>query len=207
MKARSPLILKLLLPQLTWKIRTDKKEIYVTFDDGPHPEITPRVMDILEAYDARGTFFCVGQNVERYPDVYRAILERGHKTGNHTYNHLNGWKVSRSAYFDNILKCASLVDSHLFRPPYGRIGMKHIPYLKMNYRIVMWSVLSMDYDQRVTPEKCRENVLKYTKKGSIVVFHDSEKASRNLLFALPAFLEHFKSEGYLFPPLSSEKIR
>ncbi|MEJ2596119.1 MAG: polysaccharide deacetylase family protein, partial [bacterium] len=151
-------------------------------------------------------FFCVGENVERYPETYKEILQRKHKTGNHTFNHLNAWKVSREAYFENVDKCAQYVDSDFFRPPYGRIGLKHIPYLKKNYHIVMWSVLSMDYDPHVPPEKCLENCLKYMKAGSILIFHDSLKASAKMLYALPRFIEHFKSKGYTFPPLPSRPI-
>ena len=198
--------MKLLLPQLTWEIKTGKKEVFITFDDGPHPSITPAVMDILEDYKARATFFCVGQNVERYPEIYGQILKRGHKTGNHTFNHMNGWKVSREAYFANVDKCAEIVDSHLFRPPYGRIGLYHIPRLKMNYRIIMWSVLSRDFDSRVSPGQCLENSIKYTRPGSIIIFHDSEKSSKNMLYALPRFLEHLKSKGYSFPALTSDRI-
>jgi peptidoglycan/xylan/chitin deacetylase (PgdA/CDA1 family) len=206
MKASAPYFLKLILPQLIWQIKTEKKEIYLTFDDGPHPEITKKVMDILDEYGAKATFFCVGHNVEKFPETYSEILNRGHKTGNHTYNHLNGWKVKRKEYFENIEKCAILVDSHLYRPPYGRISLKHIPYLKMNFRIIMWSVLSMDYDNNISPEKCLRNSVNHAREGSIIVFHDSEKSSRNMFYALPRFLEHFKSKGYSFPVLTSESI-
>lgn len=206
MKARTPYFLKLFLPQLTWRVKTKRKEIYITFDDGPHPDITTKVMDILDEFGAKASFFCVGHNVEKYPDTYAEILKRGHKTGNHTFNHLNGWKVKRKEYFKNIEKCSELVDSHLFRPPYGRISLKHIPYIKMNFRIIMWSVLSLDFDIKTTTEQCLENSINYSKEGSIIVYHDSEKAAEKMLYALPRFLEHFKSKGYTFPVLSSESI-
>ncbi len=206
MKAGTPYFLKLILPQLTWRVKTSKKEIYITFDDGPHPDITTKVMDILDEYGAKASFFCVGHNVEKHPETYAEILRRGHKTGNHTFNHLNGWKVKSKEYFKNIEKCSEYVDSHLFRPPYGRISLKHIPYIKMNFRIIMWSVLSLDFDLKTTPEQCLENSIKYSKEGSIIVYHDSEKASEKMLYALPRFLEHFKSKGYTFPVLSSESI-
>ena len=206
MKAKAPYFLKLILPQLTWRVKTSKKEIYITFDDGPHPDITTKVMDILDEYGAKASFFCVGHNVEKHPETYAEILKRGHKTGNHTFNHLNGWKVKSKEYFKNIEKCSEYVDSHLFRPPYGRISLKHIPYIKMNFRIIMWSVLSLDFDLKTTPEQCLENSIKYSKEGSIIVYHDSEKASEKMLYALPRFLEHFKSKGYTFPVLSSESI-
>lgn len=198
MKVRPPFLYKLLLPQLIWKIKTEEKVIYLTFDDGPHPEITTEVIGILEKYKAKATFFCVGENVEKYPDTYQLILDKGHATGNHSYNHLNGWKVTRKKYFDNVEKCARLIDSHLFRPPYGKINLLHIPYLKIAFRIVMWSVLPHDYSKKISPQQCLKNALKYTDPGSIVVFHDSQKASENMLFALPRFLEHFTKMEYRF---------
>lgn len=203
MKSKAPYILKLLLPQLTWEVKTKEKKIFLTFDDGPHPEITPRVMDILDEYGAKATFFCVGENIDKYPEVYRLLLKRGHKTGNHTYNHLNGWKTPRDEYYDNIEKCNRLVDSPLFRPPYGRISLRHIPYLKMKYRIIMWSVLSLDFSNKVSPEQCLHNSVKNTKPGSIVVFHDSPKAAENMFYALTGFLEHFQKQGYIFSSLLS----
>ena len=206
MRAKTPYFLKLIFPQLTWQVKTNKKEIYITFDDGPHPEITPKVLEILDKYNAKASFFCVGHNVEKYPETYDEIIKHGHKTGNHTFNHLNGWKVKSKEYFENIEKCSELVDSHLFRPPYGRIGLKHIPYIKMNFRIIMWSVLSLDFDLKISPEKCLENSIKNSKEGSIIIYHDSEKASKNMLYALPRFLDHFKSRGYSFPVLNSESI-
>jgi peptidoglycan/xylan/chitin deacetylase (PgdA/CDA1 family) len=191
----------MMLPQLTWEVKTSRKEIFLTFDDGPHPEITPRILEILEKYHARATFFCVGENVKKYPEVYNRLKRKGHRTGNHTYNHLNGWKVPRDIYYDNIEKCSTLVDSSLFRPPYGRISIRHIPYLKMKYRIIMWTVLSMDFHRKTTPEDCLKNVTNHTKPGSIVVFHDSGKAAENMFYALPRFLEHFHRQGYVFSPL------
>ncbi len=180
--------------------------MFITFDDGPHPEITPAALDILDQYQASATFFCVGQNVERYPETYHEILRRKHSTGNHTFNHLNAWKVPKEEYFQNVDKCTQYVDSHLFRPPYGRIGLKHIRHLKRNYSIVMWSVLSLDFDPRVTPEKCLDNCLRYMKAGSILIFHDSQKASSNMLYALPRFIEYFKSKGYTFPALTNDQL-
>ena len=198
MKVKPPLLYKLLLPQLIWNIDTDEQVIYLTFDDGPHPEITPKVLQILDQYNAKATFFCVGENVVKYPETYRLILGKGHATGNHSFNHLNGWKVSRKQFFENIEKCAKYVDSHLFRPPYGKINLLHIAYLKITYRVVMWSVLPHDYSPKITPQKCLHNVVKYSRSGSIVVFHDSEKAAENMLFALPRFLEQFTKAGYRF---------
>jgi len=198
MKAKAPYLLKLVFPQLIWEVKTGRKEIFLSFDDGPHPEITARVLDILDNYQAKATFFCVGHNVKKFPETYREILSRGHKTANHSFNHLNGWKTPSQIYYNNIEKCASLVDSKLFRPPYGRISLKQIAHLKKKYSIVMWSVLSMDYSKKISPEQCLTNSITYTKPGSIVVFHDSKKASENMLYALPGFLDHFKKLGYNF---------
>lgn len=199
MYSRLPYLFRFLLPGLIWKIKSSKNEVFLSFDDGPHPEITPRVLEVLNQYNAKATFFCVGQNVEKYPDVYNKILEEGHLTGNHTFNHVNGWKVSSKEYYKNIEMCSDLVDSQFFRPPYGRIKLSHIPYVKMQYRIIMWSVLSGDYDLKMNPRWCLERSIRYTKSGSIIVFHDSKKAASNMLYALPRFLDHFSNLGYRFP--------
>lgn len=195
--------LKYLFPQLVWDISTNEKTIYLTFDDGPDPEITPKVIEILDQYNAKATFFCVGQNVQKYPDTYEQVLMKGHQTGNHTYNHLNGWKASSKAYYQSIEKCTEVIDSHLFRPPYGRIKPTHIPYLKMQFRIIMWTILTEDYVTTVSPEKCYAKSKLHTGPGSIVVFHDSVKASKNMLYALPRFLDHFSSLGYQFHALDN----
>jgi len=194
---------KILYPQLLWSMSAGKKEIFVTFDDGPHPEITPKVLKILEQFGAKATFFCVGHNVEKHQTTYREILKHGHVVGNHTFNHLKGWETTDKAYFDNIEKCRRLVDSQLFRPPHGRIKRSQIKFLKNNYTIVMWSVLSYDFSNKKTGQKCLEITVKQTKPGSIVVFHDSEKAADNMLFALPLFLEHFQNKGFVFKPLTA----
>jgi len=199
MQNRLTPLFKIIFPQLTWDLPSKDKKIYLTFDDGPHPDITPEVLSILNSFQAKATFFCVGENVRKFDNAYQKILMKGHRTGNHTYNHLNGWKTPSSDYFQNIDHCAQLVDSNLFRPPYGRIKPAHIPYLKMRYRIIMWSVLTGDYNRKIKPEQCLRHTLKRTKSGSIVVFHDSEKARENLLYVLPRFLTHFKNLGYSFP--------
>lgn len=191
------------LPQLSWEISTREKIIYLTFDDGPHPDITPKVIEILDQYNAKATFFCVGENVRKYPDTYEKVIIKGHQTGNHTFNHLNGWKTSSKEYYHNIEKCAELVNSSLFRPPYGKIKPAHIPYLKMQYRIIMWSVLTEDYDNKISPEKCLDKSKRHTGPGSIVVFHDSLKASKNMLYALPRFLAHFSEQGFRFHTLKA----
>ena len=175
--------------------------LYLTFDDGPHPSATPWVLEELEKYNARATFFCIGKNVKEYPQIYRSILLEGHRTGNHTQNHLNGWKTDDEKYLDNIREAAQLIDSDLFRPPYGRIGKFQTRLLEgapRPFRIIMWDVLSADFDRSLTGERCAKNVIRYAQPGSIVVFHDSEKAFDRLRRALPAVLEHFSGLGYRF---------
>lgn len=194
---------KILYPQLLWSMPAGEKKIYVTFDDGPHPEITPKVLNILDMFHAKATFFCVGHNVEKYPETYREIIKQGHQVGNHTFSHLKGWESLDNEYFKNIEKCRHLVDSGLFRPPHGRIKRSQIKFLKNKYKIIMWSVLSYDFSQKVSKQKCLQISLKYTKAGSIIVFHDSEKAADKMLYALPLFLAHFQNKGFVFQPLTA----
>ena len=203
MMMKTNFLVKIIYPQLLWGMPAGGKEIFVTFDDGPHPEITPEVLKILARYQAKATFFCVGQNVEKYPETYREIISHGHQVGNHTYNHLKGWETSDEVYFENIKKCRQLVGSNLFRPPHGRIKRSQIKFLKNDYKIVMWSVLSYDFSKEISKEKCLQIAQKYTKSGSIVVFHDSEKAAENMLYALPRFLGHFQNKGFVFKPITA----
>ncbi len=198
------LLTKLTQRSVTWKIRTNKPVIYLTFDDGPVPEITPFVLKELDKYNAKATFFCVGENALKHPDILKEIIEAGHKIGNHTYNHPNGWKSHTTKYIENINKCEEHFTTELFRPPYGRIKPSQLYKLKNSYHIIMWSVLSCDYDQQVSHEKCLDNVLSFTDKGSIVVFHDNLKAKNNLFYTLPLFLKHFKEKGFSFETLSGE---
>lgn len=199
------LLKKIYPPALVWNMPCREKAIYLTFDDGPVPEVTPWVLDTLKEYNAKATFFCIGDNVRKHPEVYRRILDEGHSAGNHTFNHLNGWKTDDKTYLENIVKCSELVTSGLFRPPYGRIRRRQISNLKSqisNLQIIMWDVLSGDFDQRLSPGKCLENVLKHTGNGSIVVFHDSLKAEKRLRFALRRALEHWKKEEFLFKKIT-----
>lgn len=178
-----------------------EKKIYLTFDDGPIPIVTPWVLETLALYNAKATFFCIGNNVLKHPEIYSEIIKQGHKTGNHTQNHLNGWKVLNKNYFQDIEECTKLVRSGLFRPPYGKIKPSQIKRLKHNYKLVMWDVLSRDYDQSLSVENCHKSVIREAKPGSIVVFHDSIKAESRLRGSLPAVLEHFKKQGYEFARL------
>ena len=202
---KSPRILsKLSKKSLFWEITTSEKDIYLTFDDGPIPEVTPKVLDILNEYKIQATFFCVGENVKNNPDIYISILDNNHSVGNHTYNHLNGWKTLSKNYYSNIEKCSELVKSNLFRPPHGMIKPSQIIKLKKEFSIILWSVLTGDFDHSITPQKCLENAIDNTTNGSIVVFHDSIKSKKNMLYALPKFIEHFLNQGYYFKKLNNE---
>ena len=203
---RPPYLLKKFSPASLWRLKTDKKEICLSFDDGPHPEITPWVLDQLKAAGAKAIFFCVGDNVKRYPDVYDRILAEGHLTGNHTKNHLNGWSSDTNKYLNNIAECAEAVKSPFFRPPYGRLKKSQAKRIRLNYTIVMWDELSGDFDRNTSNEKCLENTLKYSRNGSIVVFHDSVKAKSNLYYTLPRYLKEITARGFEFvlpKPISS----
>jgi len=188
---------KLFSSALTWKVAAQENEIFLTFDDGPHPTITPFVLDLLRKYNAKATFFCIGKNVQQYHDVFRQILDEGHRVGNHTHNHLNGWKTSDKEYLENIFLAKKYIDSNLFRPPYGRISRFQIQQLKPAFDIIMWDVLSGDFDINLSPQKCLQNVVSHTSPGSVIVFHDSEKAFPRLNYALPKALEYFTEKGFV----------
>lgn len=198
---KTPNVLKPLAKDLLWSLAHSEHEVYITFDDGPTQDITAQILDILDRFNAKATFFCLGKNVKAFPDRYADILARGHKTGNHTWNHLNGWENRDYVYFKNILQCSNLVHSKLFRPPYGKIKRSQVHALKKRYVLVMWDVLSADWSAEVSPEKCALNVTENTRGGSIVVFHDSEKAKRNMLYALPRALDFLTAKGYRFKSL------
>jgi peptidoglycan/xylan/chitin deacetylase (PgdA/CDA1 family) len=186
-----------------WRIPTSEKIVYLSFDDGPHPTITPWVLDELKKYNARATFFCIGDNVIKYPSVYQRVLAEGHSVGNHTFHHLNGWKSTAVDYLNDAAKAASVIKSNLFRPPYGKITAKQakgLPYALTNEsaKVIMWDVLSADFDTSITPQQCTKNVLENTEPGSVIVFHDSQKAFRNLQAALPGVLTALEKKGYTF---------
>lgn len=198
---KNPSFFKLIYPSLTWEIKTTKKVLYLTFDDGPIPQVTPFVLDCLKKYDAKATFFCIGDNVRKYPEIYKSVLDEGHQVGNHTFNHLNGWKTKTKDYIENILKCSEYVNSPLYRPPYGRISSEQIKEFKKQFpsnRIIMWDVLSGDFNQQINSEQCFQNVVKNSRAGSIVVFHDSLKAMPRLEKSLPKALEYWAKEGFRF---------
>jgi len=199
---KTPWFLKKMYPNMLWDIPTrEEKIMYLTFDDGPNETATPFVLEQLRKYNAKATFFCVGNNVMQHPTLYKQLLNEGHTTGNHTFNHVNGWKVADDVYFKDIIEAKKYIDSALFRPPYGRITRfqaKHLQETALKMKVVMWDVVSGDFDTTIAPARCTGNVLKNARAGSIVVFHDSVKAFPNLKEALPATLEHFSVKGYRF---------
>jgi peptidoglycan/xylan/chitin deacetylase (PgdA/CDA1 family) len=202
--ASTPWWLRIFYPTLEWQVDTTDKCIYLTFDDGPHETATPFVLDMLKQFDAKATFFCIGNNVRQHKEIYNRIIAEGHSVGNHTQNHLNGWKTSDYNYIKDISIAGEHIKSTLFRPPYGRIRRSQIKKLQLpdsNLRIIMWSVLSGDFDTSINGGQCLQNVLKYSKEGSIVVFHDSAKAWERLQYALPKTLEYFSKKSYKFKGL------
>ncbi|WZL87719.1 polysaccharide deacetylase family protein [Salinimicrobium sp. 3283s] len=212
MRERIPRVIKLLYPKRIWDVATREKSLYLSFDDGPIPEITPWVLDQLKKYNARASFFCIGDNVRKHPDIFRMVVEQGHTVGNHTHNHLNGWRTSVATYLENVRQAQEVIEKELpqrtglknaiFRPPYGKIRNVQAKKLQQEgYSVVMWSIVSMDYDQRLSSEKVLQNVLKNAVPGSIIVFHDSIKAEKNLKAVLPQVLEHFQKQGYSFKAL------
>lgn len=201
---KTPKLVKHALPSLVWNIESTDKVIYLTFDDGPTPEITEWTLKVLEDFNAKATFFCIGKNIENHPDIFKKIVENGHGIGNHTFNHIKGWKTKTSDYLTNTIKAQEIIsknhsNSLLFRPPYGRIKLKQVKALaKLNYKIIMWNILSKDWDKTISKETCLKNVIQNTKSGDIVVFHDSIKAAPNMQYVLPEVLKYFTKEGFKF---------
>lgn len=198
---RFPKIIKVFFPQLLYSVKNDSNNIFLTFDDGPIPEVTPQILGILSKFNAKATFFCLGKNVENHIDIFNSIKENGHTVGNHSFDHLNGWKTPDCLYFQNIEKADKLIKSDFFRPPYGKISPIQIFKLRRKYKIVMWDVLSGDFDINLSKQKCAEYVIKNVKSGSIIVFHDSLKAKERVLYALPIVLEELQKKGFQFAKL------
>jgi len=200
-----PKYLQLLYPSATWRIPSEEKAMYLTFDDGPIPDITPKVLDLLDQYNAKATFFCIGENVIKHPEIYSDILKRGHQTGNHTYHHKNAWKVKYEDYIRDIETASKVIDSTLFRPPYGKLTPRTLWFLHKKYQLIMWDIISCDFDLQINKETVLSNVLNTATKGSIIVMHDSLKASENMLYALPRILEHFTNQGFVFKAIQKTK--
>lgn len=203
-------IIKKLFSNFIWDIPNSENKVYLTFDDGPTLEITEWVLNQLEQYHAKATFFCIGKNIEQHPEIFKKIIESGHAIGNHTFNHLNGWETKTEKYLDNSMQCTEYInkfsdnrqlttDNQLFRPPYGKIKSAQAKKLRQKgYKIIMWDVLSADFDQSISKEKCLNNVVNNTQSGSIIVFHDSVKAFENLEYVLPRALQHLAKNGFCF---------
>ncbi|GAA4971955.1 polysaccharide deacetylase family protein [Algibacter aquimarinus] len=205
---KTPVVAKKMFPNYIWDISTTSKTIYLTFDDGPTPKITDWTLKTLKDFNAKATFFCIGKNIEENPEIFQNILKEGHSIGNHTQNHMKGWKTSSKKYLKNIEEAKISIEKtnhysdktvNLFRPPYGQITPKQGKKLMaLGYKIIMWDVLSFDWDKNVSKKTCLENVISKTREGSIVVFHDSIKASKNMKYTLPKVLEHFSNLNYSF---------
>lgn len=198
---RSPFFLRWYYPQVTWNKSRQDKTLYLTFDDGPIPEITPWILDTLTKHNAKATFFCVGENIYKNPDIFKRLKAEGHQVGNHTYNHLKGWKYSDKEYIQNVEKCQELTKTNLFRPPYARAKKSQLNILKNKFDIIYWDVLSGDFDINLSPQKCLNNIIKNTKNGSIIVLHDNIKAIPRVKYVLPEILNHFTKLGYSFKTL------
>ena len=201
--------IKKVFNNLVWDIPNSDKKIYLTFDDGPIPEVTEWVLEILKSEEIKATFFCIGDNIKKHPEVYKRILSEGHQTGNHTFNHLNGWKTKTKSYLGNFKLCETehlklnTEHSFLFRPPYGKIKPSQSKAIRqLGYKIIMWDVLSYDFDSNISAEKCLEHVISNTEQGSIIVFHDSLKAEKNLKYALPKAIQILKNKGFVFDVIS-----
>jgi len=203
---RPPSLLTRALHRMTWDLHGEHREVYLTFDDGPTPVVTPWVLDRLDEAGAKGTFFCLGRNVDKHPEIYNMILTGGHSVGNHSYSHLKGFRSSIKRYMEDIDLASDMIDSKLFRPPYGRIFPGQVKAVLEQYDIIMWDVLSIDYNSGLSGERVLKNVTQNVKPGSIIVFHDSDKAADNLYHALPRTLDFLREEGYSMKSIPSSGL-
>lgn len=192
--------------RMLWRVATDRKEVYITFDDGPMPGLTPWVLDTLAHYGVKATFFCIGRNVAAHPDIFARLKAEGHAVGNHTWEHPNGWRTPTEDYIRSVAKCQELTRTDLFRPPYGRMTNAQTKRLRGRYQLVMWDILTGDFEQTMTGEQCAARAIKRTKPGSILVFHDNDISERNMRVALPIVLKALKEQGYAFPTLPSRTL-
>lgn len=201
-----PTAFRIFFPNAAWRIPQKEKTVYLTFDDGPIPEVTPWVLEILEKYGVKATFFCVGDNVRKHPEVFKQVVDAGHKVGNHSFNHIQGFKYSTRRYLENIEKADALIHSELYRPPHGQLYIRQQLKLKRKYQIVMWDVVTRDYNKELSGDFVLSIVKKKVRNGSIIVFHDSLKAEKNMKYAMPKAIEWLLQEGYRFEVLSPEII-
>jgi len=195
---RAPKLYRSLYRGSHWRFNSDKKVVYLTFDDGPIPEITPWVLDLLDKYNIKATFFCVGDNVRKYPEIYQMVQERGHQTGNHTFHHIQGLKTDTQSYMEDVQEAGQLIDSKLFRPPYGHMRFSQFHALRKQYKVIMWDVVTRDYSCLMTAGQVFDTVKKYTRNGSIIVFHDSLKSGDRMKESLPESIEWLLEQGYSF---------
>ena len=195
MRIKPPGIIKKLFPSFIWNFPDEKEGVFLTFDDGPRPEVTPWVLDMLDKYNAKATFFCIGKNVEMFPELFEAVKRRGHATGNHSYSHVKGWGMKTGDYIRDVDMASDMIKSNLFRPPYARIGTNQARVLSERYNHIMWSIISRDYNRNLSGDACARNVIPYLEPGAIIVFHDSIKCAPNLFEALPQVLEAIKEKG------------
>lgn len=195
---RPPTYFRFLYPGVVWNKPTNEKILYLTFDDGPTPEVTSSVLDLLSSYQAKATFFCIGENVKKHPTIYKRIQSEGHSIGNHTHTHPNSWKVNSDFFLNDVEEASKVINSTLFRPPYGKLTPRTLFSLRNKYQIIMWDVISGDFDEKVSAEQVQRNVIKNATNGSIIVFHDSVKAAPRMLEVLPKILKHFTESGYSF---------
>ena len=202
-----PTVIRKIYPKTVWRLPKKQKTVYLTFDDGPIPEVTPWVLDQLDKYGVKATFFCVGENVQKHPDVFEMVKNRGHLVGNHTFNHLAGLTNFSKRYIDNVEKADGYIHSHLFRPPHGTFRYTQFVFLRRKYKIVFWDVVTRDYNRKISGDKVFSIVKKYVRNGSIIVFHDSLKAEKNMKYALPLAIEWLQKEGYRFEQLTEENVR
>ncbi|MCQ2195486.1 MAG: polysaccharide deacetylase family protein [Paludibacteraceae bacterium] len=201
-----PTAFRICFPNAAWRIPQKEKTVYLTFDDGPIPEVTPWVLDILKQYGVKATFFCVGDNVRKHPDVFKQVIDAGHKVGNHSFNHIQGFKYSTKDYMENVEKADALIHSVLYRPPHGQLYIRQLRKLKKKYQVVMWDVVTRDYNKDLSGEFVLNVVKRKARNGSIIVFHDSLKAEKNMKYAMPKAIEWLLQEGYKFEVLSPEII-
>lgn len=195
---RAPGIFKLFLRGFTWRYNSNEKKVYLSFDDGPIPESTLWTLKMLKEKGVKATFFCVGENVFKHPELYQKIVDEGHAVGNHTYNHLKGWSTNKHKYLENVILAGDLIKSNLFRPPYGQIRRSQAKHLRTEYKIIMWDILSGDYRQDISPEQCLKDVLKKVRPGSIILFHNHKKSEANMRYTVPRLIDELRKQSYDF---------